>query len=249
MAAFIALTAHRGYTAGTYQSIPRWAHYMIAPQELTVEGSVSRAEGQNNDAYVYAVTSLMPFKSLLFQLQIPYISYVAPDSVRNQLGDPSLNMRFKAWHGDGWSFNLLSGVRAGSLPFFEGNQDLYPFSTGTFDLSAGIAFVDTLASVPWWVAGTGSYAMRVDEVLEGVYGNYSTLSAGLLAPMSSRLDAQLGALFWFQTGQATRQIYFADIDWAYSEALGFYVFGQVEAGPEAVRATDSSAGLGTIITF
>jgi hypothetical protein len=159
-------------------------------------------------------------------------------------------LRFNAWSGDDEALHVLMGVRAGSLPFLLSDDSLFPYSTGSLDFSFGLAFVDTVATAAWWVGAVATYPTRVEDSLDasGLYREFTQLTAGLRVPVW-RFGVLAGATAYVPTGSATRQIYFADIDWRYSNAIGFFADVQAEGGPAESRVADYSFGLGTKINF
>jgi hypothetical protein len=193
----------------------------------------------------------MPFRLFLFQLELPYISMLTDDDIQNGFGDPAFRLRFKAWAGHEKVVYLLSGVRLGSLPFLLSDETLFPYSTGSLDFSIGVAFVDTVASVAWWVSGTATYPTRLQGFLEDsdLYGRHATLGGGLRVPIRNKMGLQAGALGYFPSGRSGRSIYFVDVDWRYSGVTAFYVHAQAEGGSEANRVIDYAIGIGTKITF
>jgi len=237
--------------AGLYQDYSRIAYFLIAPPELSIEGLAARADGADNKASIYRVTTLMPFRLFMFQLDLPFVSLVTSDDIQDGFGDPTFRLRFQAWAGDDEAFYILAGVRAGSLPFLLSDDSLFPYATGSLDLSAGVAFVDTLATVTWWAAGVATFPTRVEDSLSvsGLYEKYSQFSAGVRIPIGEKFGVLGGAAFYLPSGQSTRQIYFANLDWYYSRALGFFGYGQFEGGSKDSRAADYSFGVGTKITF
>jgi hypothetical protein len=218
---------------------------------LAVEGRAARTEGSDNEAAIYTLGALMPFKSLLFQLEVPYVSLVSADDLLDGFGDPVLRLRLTVWGGESAAFYALTGLRMGSLPFLLSDDSLFPYSTGSLDFTLGVAFVDTLASVAWWASSTGTYPTRVEETLKesGLHREYLTFSAGTRFPIAGKFDLQIGAVLCAPVNRSLRQVYFANIDWRYSAAAGFYLYGQFEGGEKEKRAADYTAGAGTKFTF
>jgi len=226
-------------------------YFLVAPAELSVEGRATRVDGIDDEAAIYTVTSLMPFRLFLFQLDLPFVSIVSKDDIRDGFGDPVFRLRFKAWGGDSEAFYVLTGVRVGSLPFLLSDETLFPYSSGSLDLSAGVAFVDTLSSVTWWAAGVATFPTRVADSLSasGLYDEYTQFTAGVRVPIGEKIGVLAGAALYLPSGHSTRQIYVADVDWSYTHALGFFGYVQVEGGSKESRAANYSAGVGTKITF
>ncbi len=235
----------------SYQDFSRTAYFLVTPPQLSLEGRAVRAEASNNEAAIYTLGALMPFRLFLFQLEVPYISLVTSNNILDGFGDPVLRLRFKAWAGESASVFLLSGVRMGSLPFLLSDETLFPYSTGSLDLSFGAAFVDTLATITWWASLTGTYPTRVDDTLKDaeLHGSYSTFSAGTRFPIARKLDLQLGAAMIIPASGSFRQLYFANIDWRYTGVAGFYGYGQYEGGTKEDWAADYAIGVGTKFNF
>ena len=238
-------------STSSYQDFSRTAYFLIPPPQLSLEGRAVRAEASNNEAAIYTLGALMPFRLFLFQLEVPYVSLVTRDNILDGFGDPVLRMRFKAWAGESASVYLLSGVRMGSMPFLLSDERLFPYSTGSLDISFGAAFVDTLATVTWWASLTATYPTRVEDALKdaGLHAEYSTFSAGTRFPVARKLDRQLGAVMVIPTNRSLRQVYFANIDWRYTGVAGFYIYGQYEVGTKDDWAADYAIGVGTKFNF
>ena len=237
------------YSTGIYWDLSRTAYFVIAPPVFSLEGRASRVEAPNNEATVYTVASFMPLRTFLFQLEIPYISVVTQEAIQNEFGDPVFRLRVRLVRGDERALHLLGGIRLGSLPFLESNEQLFPYSTGSLDLSLGLAFVDTVGAVPWWISATGTMPTRVDTAIADTYTRSSSVAGGAMGPLTDGVRLMIGALVTFQSGQTTRFAYYADLNWSYSATTGFYTFGQAESGSEDTRTIDYSVGIGTRITF
>jgi hypothetical protein len=248
---FVQLPPQTAFCTSSYQEFSRTAYFLITPAQLAIEGRATRTEGANNEAAIYTLGGLIPVKSLLFQLEVPYISLVKSGDILDGFGDPVLRLRMRGWRGESAAFYVLSGVRIGSLPFLLSDDTLFPYSTGSLDFTAGVAFVDTLASVTWWASLTGTYPTRVEDSLKesGLHREYSTFSAGTRFPMANKFDLQIGAVLYAPANRSLRQVYFASVDWRHSAAAGFYVYGQYEGGAKEKRAADYTAGVGTKFTF
>jgi hypothetical protein len=239
------------FPTSSYQDFSRTAYFLISPPQLSLEGRAARTQASNNEAAIYTLGALMPFRLFLFQLEVPYISLVANDGILDGFGDPVLRLRFTACGGESAAVFLLSGVRMGSLPFLLSDDTLFPYSTGSLDFSFGAAFVDTLGTVAWWTSITGTYPTRVEDALKdsGLHGSYSTFSAGTRFPVARKLDLQLGAAMYFPANGSLRPVYFAGIDWRYTAVAGFYAYGQYEDRTEQDWAPDYTVGVGTKFNF
>jgi hypothetical protein len=250
-AVILFLSPQEAYSTGIYRDYTRFSSFLTAPQQLALYAGVTRTRAPQNEAAIYTLATWMPFRLFLFELRLPYVSFVTSDNIQDGFGDPALNLRFKAWAGEQKVLYLLSGVRLGSFPFLLSNEDLFPYSTGSLDFSIGIAFVDTLVSVTWWISAIGTHPTRVDDALEDsdLYGSYSTVGAGIQLPLKAGFGLQTGAIGYIPNDRSLRQIFFADLDWRYSDVTGFYGYFQAEGGSRDERAADYSFGVGTKITF
>ncbi len=239
----------QAFATSSYQDFSRTVYFLMAPAELSLEGRAARAEASNNEAAIYTLGALMPFR--LFQLEVPYISAVTSDNILDGFGDPVFRMRFRAWGGNSASFYVLSGVRMGSLPFLLSDDSLFPYSTGSLDFSLGAAFADTLATVTWWASLSGTWPTRVEDDLKdaGLHREYATFSVGTRFPVARKFDLQLGAAMVIPANRSYRQLYFANIDWWYTDVAGFYAYGQIEGGSKEDWESDYAVGVGTKLTF
>ncbi|MDH3215718.1 MAG: hypothetical protein OEN01_05420 [Candidatus Krumholzibacteria bacterium] len=208
-------------------------------------------DAPGDEAAIYTLSAQLPFKNVFLQPELPYISRVTGDDIENAFGDLTLRVRVRAWGTRHGVVHLLSGLRIGGGPFLESDASLFPYATGSMDLEIGVAYVDTITSITWWVSSLATYPKRVDDVLgqAGLYENYVTIGTGLVLPLQSKFDLQFAAFGYLSRGQPAREIYFADLCWKYSSLIGFCGFAQVEGGSRGARAMDFSVGLGTRLTF
>jgi hypothetical protein len=247
----VALSAQSLSAAGVYEDYNRFTSFLAAPQEFSLEGWASRVDASETKAAVYTAGGSLPFKSLLFRLEFPYVSRISPTDIRNDFGDPRFRLRLRAWSGATRALYVLSGVRMGASPFLSPDVNLYPYATGSVDIGLGVAYVDTVASVTWWTSASATHATRIDDTLSvsGSYGDYAEATAGIAVSVTERIRVQIGVVGSFPKGASSRQIYIGSVDAIYSGVVTFFVSAQMEGGPTADRVFDHSIGVGTRMRF
>lgn len=252
-AAFSVLSPRSAEAVGLYQDYNRFSSFLLVPAVTSIDAGATRTrmDSPAEDAAIYTLSARLPLRTILFQLELPYASLATKDDIQNAFGDLTLRIRFTGWAPGGKALWLLSGVRLGAAPFLRSSAEFFPYSTGSLDFEAGLAYVDTMEAFTVWVASVATHPTRVDDVLKdsNLYKSYLTIGAGVAVTPGPAVALQAGAIAYFPRGHSIRHIHFVEAEWRYSQITAFYGFAQIEAGDEATRATDIAAGLGTRITF
>ena len=114
---------------GAYQDLGRFSAFLRAPMQSSLDGRVTRAYAQKEDAAIFFVGAHIPARSrLLFQLEISYASIVRGTVIDNGFGDFRVRARTEVWGGDSWSVPAYAGLRVGS-----GSDEVFPYGTKSID--------------------------------------------------------------------------------------------------------------------
>jgi hypothetical protein len=245
--AMLVVSAKPAISSGPYEDFGRFSSFLVAPQLQTLDGRFTRADAPDNDALIITLSGRIPYRSfLLVQPELSYVSMTTGGETLNTAGDLKVRARLRMWKKGGAGLYFVPGVRTGS-----GSADAFPYSTASIDIDAGLAFVDTLTDVAWWLSTTAVYATRVDDALKdsNLYGNYATASFGAMLPPTERILLMAGVTAVLPQHETAREVYFLDGEFEYSPSMTYYVSLQAEAGSRANRAINFAVGGGVRLTF
>jgi hypothetical protein len=258
-AGLLSLAASPVFSVGPFVDASRVSAFVRAPLERGLDGSITRANSQGQAASFFVLAAPIRVRSaFLIQLEISYISIAFEEEVEDGFGDAILRAKARAWTGHRKTLSFVSSLRFGS-----GSATLFPYSTASTDLEAGVAFVDSvgasdggdalqpLRSLSYWVAASGVYVFRLSDRLEeaGLHGRHATAGGGVLVALTRKIDLEVGGLgLFFQSG-AVREVYFSTLTAALSPVTNLYVTVQGERGDWRERAVDASATLGLAVSY
>ena len=234
-------------SSGTHEDFSRFSHFLVAPLEYSLSARFTRTDAEGHEASVFTVHGRIPFRQyLIVQPEVSHVSLFSNSDIFNSFGDFRVRFRLTAWSSNGAAVHLLGSVRTGS-----GTDRVFPYSTGSLDVEAGLAVVDTLASIMWWASATAVYPNRVDDTLKdaGLYGNHATVTGGVMIAMTDRLVLQGGVAAVMPDNADVRDVYFLDFDYQYTPATAFYALFQAEGAERSARATDFAIGAGVRVSF
>lgn len=243
----VTVSAKPAMSSGPYEDFGRFFSFLVAPQTQGLDGRFARADAPTNEALIITANGRIPYRSfLLVQPELSYISITAGGHTLNTAGDLRVRARARLWGGGSAVVYLVPGLRAGT-----GSSDAFPYSTATIDIEASVAVLDTLTTVAWWVSATGVYPSRVDDALKdaNLYGNYATVSLGVMLPPTERMLLLAGLTVVVPQHETAREVYTLDAEVTYSPATTYYLSLQAEAGNRENRAIDFVVGAGVRVTF
>lgn len=221
---------------GVYRDIYDLSCFISAPRERAITGSLLRSERSDHDASGVLFATDYPLKSrILVRAEMSYISLSTAGGIESGFGDFMLRARVRLIDRAGMHLFALGAVRTGS-----GSNAIFPYSSGSLDVHAGVGFIDSLAQFTVWGEVTG---VRVSNKPDGLseeedHGDYAGVSAGLVLPLSGRLAFHFGASGYIFQSEGSREIYYTACDYAHSRALGIFLSLQAEGGRSDERAFD-----------
>jgi hypothetical protein len=226
-------------TAGVYIDVAGDVAFLLAPSTRELSGRVVRSNGESVDASIYFIDARFPLKShSLVELNLPFISIVDPPEVVTGFGDFAIRARTHLYTRPGLAFRLLGGIRTGT-----GTNRVYPYSSQSLDLEAGIGYVDTLDMFDVWAAAGGAYVAREPEYLpeEDLHGHHGRVSAGLSFPFRSvGLDVGMSVMAVFYEAGRAREIYLGTVDYRRSQWFSITFAVHLEGGDVDERVGDTA---------
>jgi hypothetical protein len=232
---------------GVYEDVYDLSQIFSSPLDRSITGSVLRAQRSDYDASGFMFSADYPVKSsILVRAEMSYSALSTSAGIESGFGD--LRFRARATLLDRNRFHLFA---TGALRTGSGSNAIFPYSTGSLDVQAGIACIDSLSRLSVW---SELAAVRVSNKPGGLteaedHGDYAALSVGLVLSLGDLLSFHFGgSAFAFQAGGA-RELYFTGVDYHHSPALRFFISLQAEGGPSDKRAVDRSARAGIRVSY
>ena len=258
-AGLLSFAASPVFSVGPFVDASRVSAFVGAPLGRGLAGSITRADSRGQGVSFFVLAAPIRVRSaFLIQPEISYITLALDDDVEDGFGDVVLRAKARAWTGHRKTLSIVSSLRLGS-----GSATLFPYSTASTDVEAGMAFVDSigatgggdglqpLRSLSYWVTASGLYVIRLDDRLDeaGLHGSYTTAGGGVLVALSPKVELEVGGLGLFFHSGAVREVYFSTLTAALSPVTHLYVTVQGERGDWRERAVDASATLGLAVSY
>lgn len=232
---------------GVYEDIYDLSHILSSPLDRSITGSMMRAKGSDHDASGIFFSADYPLKEIfLLRAEISYITLSTNEGIESGFGDFRFRARAAVFDRNQFHLYATGALRSGS-----GSNAIFPYSTGSLDVHAGIACIDSLSQLTIWGELT---AVRVSNKPDGLseaedHGDYAALTAGLTLLLSDRLAFHFGGSGYVYKEDRSRELYFAGCDYIHSPDLGFFVSLQAEGGRSDERVSDMSARSGIRVTY
>lgn len=232
---------------GVYEDIYDLSHILSAPLDRSITGSVLRAERSDHDASGFFFAADYPVKSIfLVHAEITYISLSTDIGIESGFGDFRFRIRAALLDRNQFHLFAIGALRTGS-----GSNAIFPYSSGSLDVQAGIGCIDSLSQLTVWGELT---AVRVSNKPGGLsetedHGDYAAFSAGLTLPLRDRLTFHFGGSGFVFKEEGSRELYFAGCDYNHSPALHFFISLQAEGGRTNERVSDTSVRSGIRVNY
>jgi len=231
-------------SAGVYENAATESAFLLAPQQVVLRASVEISR-DSLDAAIYRVYAAFPVRNtFLVALEQPLVSVSGPSDVDASLGDLMMRVRARvAGHTRVlWATGMLS---AGT-----GEMRLFPYSSESVDIGLGVAATDSIGALDVYAAAGYVWAQRIPDELKQQHDNYARFSGGA----NLRLGANAAVRAGFLTEQyasldARRDLFYAGAGWRWTDALRFFLEGQIETGPVGERVSDWAAASGVAVHF
>jgi len=243
------LAPNFAFGIGLHQDEGHFSYFLRAPSAVQFDGRLTRSEAADHRASLYSLSVNFPFKQhFLGQLELKYAAVATNDDIKDGTTDLVFRTRARVSR----MFALVASLRSGT-----GSDIVFPYASGTVDIEAGVAVRDTVGPADgprpfsWWVFAGGTKIVRSNDALKNPrrYDDSLKGSAGMIWRMVRGLDVQFGAFAYPIAHGPTRQVYFLDFDYRYSDALAFFATGQAEGGKRDERAVDFAGTVGLRVRY
>jgi hypothetical protein len=220
---------------GVYEDFFDRSVFLSAPMAQSLTASIARTERNDDDASCFFLGADYDlFGFLLLRAELTYGLLSTESKTEDGFGD--LLFRGRATVLDRSSFHLyLTGLmRTGS-----GSNAIFPYSSGSIDVGAGMGFVDSLSVLTLWGEATGTtVGNKPGGISNDLNGNYSTIGFGIILPLAAGTALHCGGSGYLSWKGAARDVYFAGLEYAHSPAMHFFLSLQAEGGKSEERVFD-----------
>lgn len=234
--------------AGVYVDAAGEVAFLTAPQSKALAARIFRSNGETADATLYFIDATFPIKSSsLVEIDIPLVSFLDTTEVVTGFGDVTIRARTRLYHSPGRTLRLIGALRTGT-----GTTRVWPYSSESFDLEAGIGYVDTLSMFHLWVSASGAYVGQDPEDVpeEELHGHYARVTAGLKLPFAQQAwNLGLGVMAGFFESSRSRELLFANLDYRRSQWLTFTLTAHIEGGEQEERVSEYAVGGGIRVFY
>ncbi len=240
-----AVVPRQADSTGVYENAAAESAFLLAPQRVVLRASLEVSRGDSLDATIYRIYAAFPVRTaFLVAVEQPLVTATDTATVDNGLGDFSVRLRAR-----------MAGTRhvlwaMGSLGAGTGESRLFPYSSESVEIGVALAYTDSLGAFDLFAIAGYVWAQRVPESLEGLIDDHTRFSAGVGARLGENGGVRAGVTTLnYGRLDARRDLFFAGAGYRWTDALRFFLEGQLEAGPSAARASDWATTAGIAVLF
>jgi hypothetical protein len=233
---FCLVLPHDLSALGVYEDLFDHSVLLTSPNAQSITASLLRTAKGEDDASSYILCADYSLQKVLFlRAELSYTTMSTPAGTESGFGDLVFRGRAPVLDRSPFHLYMTTILRTGS-----GSNAIFPYSSGSIDVGAGIGFADSLSQFTLWGEAAGvSVNNKPGGVIESRdHGNYSMFSIGLVLPLTGRIAFHCGGAGYAAWKGGTRDIYFTGIAYAYSAAMDFFVSLQAEGGKSEERVFD-----------
>jgi hypothetical protein len=213
---------------------------------VTLRGDLDFSRNDPVEASIYRVGAAFPLRNVfMLGVEQTFVSRSDSSGIEGGIGDLYIRGSARAWHGRGWSLSFLGALITGTT-----KQEYFPYSSKTLDVSASLAFVDTLGDVTAYATAGRTWVNRSegDRPVDERHDDYWRGSAGV-AIGSGDVRASGGTLAEYTIDHAERWIWWGDVAFIVTDELVVRATFQKEVGEEVQRVSDWAASAGLTVRF
>lgn len=242
----LAAAMGRARATGVFEDAAADAGFLCAAHRPAVQARMTVTESEVSDASLYVLTAVFPVNSwFLLGLELPFVTAATDREIESGFGDLRFRGRMSLLRRPRRQLAFVWGVGTGS-----GTRRIFPYSSQALELSAAVAWSDTLEVVRYWVSAGGETVERApDDLVERkILVEFGRVTAGTGIPFGS-LGLNLGLSALFFRGGTFRDHYFAELTWDHRDIFRFFATAEMEGGRRSERVLNSAASVGMIVSF
>jgi hypothetical protein len=231
---------------GVYENAAAEPAFLLSARRISLRADLDFSRNDATEASIYRVGAAFPLRAAFkVGLAQTFVSVSDSGGVQSGVGDLIIRGGARAWHGEGWTLSFLGYLATGTT-----QQEYFPYSSKTLDVSASVALVDTLGDVTLYATAGRSWINRTqtERPVDVRNADHWRGSAGA-AVGSGDVRALGGTLYQLTDDDAERWMWWGGVAFIASDALVLHATFQKEMGEEARRVSDWAASAGLTVRF
>jgi hypothetical protein len=249
VAASMVVLAHqpkKAGAAGVYENAAAEPAFLMSERRTSIRADLDFSRKDPVEASIYRVSAAFPLRNVfMLAVEQTFVSRSDSSSIEGGVGDFMVRASARAWHGEGWSLSFLGYLVAGTT-----KQEYFPYSSKTLDVSASLAFVDSIGDLTTYATAGRTWVNRSEaqRPIDEQHADYWRGSAGASIG-SGDVRGHGGTLYESMRADTSRWIWWGGLSFHASDALVLRAGMQWEVGEEDERVSDWAASTGFTVRF
>jgi len=221
---------------GLYEDYGTYSFLLTSPFAPSLGASITRSEKTDHDASGFLMKAVYPLRRrFLLQVEASYYVVSRKGESNGGFGDFVLSGRTRLGGFRSLTINFTAGLRSGS-----GTAAVFPYASGSLDIKAGIAFIDSLPQLTLWGEVAGVSVNRMSERSDRAerHDDFASAVMGFSLAVGERVDFRFGGAAYVALNGDSREIYFTVLSYAHSPRVHLVLSFQAEGGDPAERVYD-----------
>jgi hypothetical protein len=233
--------------AGIFENASAEPAFLLSGRRITLSGVFDYSRGPATDASIYRVAATFPLRNaFMVGIDQPFVAVSDDEDIASGIGDLWLRASARLWRGQGRHLALLGYVNTGS-----GDRDFFPYSSQTLDVSASLAYADSIGAITVYGMFGNTWVHREqqggsDDVR---HTDHWRASAGVAMALGPRVGVWAGGRIEDYRSGARRDLVYALSRFVLAPTLRLDAEFQAELGPEEQRVGDWATSLLAVIPF
>lgn len=247
-ASVVALSAlpTKAGAAGVYENASAEPAFLLSPRRPTLSADLDFSVNDPVEAAIYRVGAHFPLrKAFAVGLEQTFVSLSDTSDIKSGIGDLTIRASARAWAAKRRALLLLATMVTGTT-----KQEYFPYSSKTLDITAAVAYVDTLGDATFYATGGRTWVNRsdVERPVDVRHADNWRASAGA-ALGGGDVRGEGGTLYEYTTDHAERWLWYGAVSVIATDALVVRAGIEFEVGEEAQRVSDWAANAGFTVRF
>jgi len=233
--------------AGVYENATAEPAFLLSARRVTLSADLDFSRNDPVEASVYRVGATFPLRSAFkVGVEQTFASVSDTSSIQSGIGDLYVRASARTWGSTKRALYLLGYLVTGTT-----KQEFFPYSSKSLDLSASLAYADSLGRMTVYATAGRTWVHRedVDRPVDTRHSDCWRGSAGASFALNRRLSAQGGTLAEYTVDHAERWIWYGGAAMAATAAIVVRANLQFEVGEPAQRVSDWAASAGFTVRF
>ncbi|HKW13017.1 MAG TPA: hypothetical protein VJS69_00885 [Candidatus Krumholzibacteria bacterium] len=244
--AVLSLLPMKAGAAGVYENASAEPAFLLSPRRPTLSADLDFSSNDPIEAAIYRVGATFPLRKFFaVGLEQTFVSVSDTNQVKSGIGDLTIRSSARAWGGKQRALMLLGTIATGVT-----NQEFFPYSSKTLDLTVSAAYVDTLGDVSAYAIGGRTWVNRseTERPVDIQHSDNWRGSAGV-GIGGGDVRALGGTIYEYTSDHTERWMWYGAVSVIFTDAMVLRGGIQFETGAETQRVSDWAANAGFTIRF